>query len=86
MGNENGVDIVERFADRCQAFAQFAHAEAGVYQDARIFGGQECCVSRTAAGQHAKFDDKLPSTLQNTPIHCKTEWVENVPVRERAVP
>ena len=55
--NQDGVDIVERFADRRQALAQFPHAQARVDQDARIFGGQERGVSGTAAGQHAELDD-----------------------------
>ena len=41
---------------------EFAHAQAGVHQDARIFGGHQRGVPGTAAGQHAEFDDVLPPT------------------------
>ena len=69
VGDQDGVDGLERFTDRGEAFAQFAHAEAGVDQNARIFGGQEGGVAGTAAGQHAEFYD-CPS-----PEH--TEYTES---------
>ena len=57
VGDQDGVDAVQGFADRGQALAQLQHAEAGVHQDARIFGGQQGGIAGTAAGQHAELDD-----------------------------
>ena len=72
--------VFERFADRSEALAEFAHAEAGVHQDARIFGGQQRGVPGTAAGQHAEFDDTSFSlNIQNTPNHQKQNRVDLFP-------
>ena len=40
--------------------AELPHAQPGVDEDARLFGGQQRGVSRTAARQHAEFDDGAP--------------------------
>src|ERR1039458_5921888 len=55
VGDQDGVDILQRFANGGEALAQFAHTQAGIHQDSRIFGGQEGGVAGTAAGQHAEF-------------------------------
>ena len=58
--DQDGVDVFEVFADRGQAFAELLHAEPGVDQDARIFGGQQRGVARTAARQHTELYDGPP--------------------------
>src|SRR5258707_4296646 len=46
-----------RSADRCEPFRQLLEAEAGVYQHARFFSGNQRTVGGTAAREHAEFDD-----------------------------
>ncbi len=47
-------------ADRSQAFAKLQHAQPGVDQDARVFGGQKRGVPGAPARQYAKFEDAVP--------------------------
>ncbi len=62
--DENRVDALEILADRLQPFRQLLHAEAGVDQDARVFGSQKCGISGTAARQHTELNDtRLPNPL-----------------------
>jgi hypothetical protein len=69
VGDEDGVDAREVFANGRQALAKLPHAEARVHQDARVFGGQQCGVSGTAACQNAKLNDvRPPESLGYTKI------------------
>ena len=61
VGDEDGVQVFQVFADGGQPFGKLPHAQPGVHQDACLFGGQERGVPGTAAGQHAKlYDNRLP--------------------------
>ena len=74
VGDQDGVDGGEVLADGGQPPGEFPHAQPGVHQNARVFGGQQGGVAGTAAGQHAELDDgrllEIPGTkilkLQNT--------------------
>ena len=78
MGDQDRVNVFQRFADGSEPLAEFPHAQPGVHQDARIFGGHQRGITRTAAGQHAEFDDCRILELQNTPNPSQTKWGVNV--------
>ena len=58
MRDENRVEIFRLFADLRQPARQFPHAQTRIDQDARLRGGEERRVTRTAAGQHAELTDE----------------------------
>src|SRR4051794_10611732 len=79
VGDQDGVDLFEVLADGRHALPELLHTEPRVDQDARILGGQQRRIARTAACQHAEFDDGPPPlTLQNTPNPARTKWSEDV--------
>src|ERR1035437_337457 len=79
MGDEDGVQLFQLFADGGQPLGELPHAQPVVHEEARFFGGQRGGIPGTAAGQHAELDDtRLLLTLQNTTKRAETEWLENV--------
>ena len=87
VGDDDGVDRGEIFADGRQPPAKLLHAQPGIHQDTRIFSGQQGGVPGTAACQHAELNRaRLPLTLQNTPKHAETGRLRNVWGTARAAP
>ena len=54
VGQEDGVDPVERFTDPGEEFAELAGGKAGIDQYARAFGLEQGRVARAAAAENAK--------------------------------
>ena len=61
VGNQDGVDPLRILADRFQALAGLAKAEADVHQQAHLFGGDQSRVAAAAAAQLA--NSKTRNTL-----------------------
>jgi hypothetical protein len=72
--DQNGVDAGGLFADGREAFRQLLEAEAGVYQHARFFRGNQRTVAGTTAREHAEFDDGRFSrcTARTAPMHSNS--------------
>ena len=58
--DQDGVERFDALADRGQPLRGLAHAETGIHQDARPLRRHQRRISRTAARQHAKFNDRPP--------------------------
>ena len=64
VSDHDSIKTLDVFADGSEAPAQFPHAQAGIHQNTRIFGGQQGGIPGTAACQHAELNDtRLPLTL-----------------------
>jgi hypothetical protein len=57
VGDQDGVERGDVFADGCQTFGDFAAAETGIDQDTGAVRGEEGGITGTAAGENANFDD-----------------------------
>ena len=57
MGDQDGIERIDVFADGGQAFGNLAAAEAGIDQDAGTIRGNERRITGAAAGENANFDD-----------------------------
>ncbi len=57
MRDQNGVELFGILANRRQARDYFLAAEARIHQDACLPGGNECAVTRTAAGKNTDFEN-----------------------------
>ncbi|HLK68868.1 MAG TPA: hypothetical protein VKU19_35800 [Bryobacteraceae bacterium] len=67
MSDENCVNIGKTFADSLQSFAEFAHAEARIDEDAGFLRRDERGVAGTSACQNAKLNrDGSPEFLEYT--------------------
>jgi hypothetical protein len=55
VGNEDGIERRDIFADGSQALGDFAAAEAGIDQNAGAVRRDKNRVARTAAGEDANF-------------------------------
>jgi hypothetical protein len=58
VGDENGVQILDLFADLGKPPGQFANTEPRIDQNARLRSGKKRRVTGTAARECAKSDQK----------------------------
>jgi hypothetical protein len=64
VGDQDGVEGGDVFADGGQTFGDFAAAETGIDQDTGMVRGDEGRVTGAAAGENADFDDTvIPNVL-----------------------
>jgi hypothetical protein len=59
MSDQDGVQILDVFADGGQPLGDFAAAQSDVYKYAGVTGRKEYGITGTAAGENANFDDRF---------------------------
>ena len=57
MGDQDGIERIDVFADGGKAFGNLAAAKAGIYQDAGAVCSNERRITGAAACENANFDD-----------------------------
>jgi len=63
VGDQDGIESIDVFADGGQAFGNLAAAEAGIDQDAGAVCGNERRITSAAARENANFDDARCSLM-----------------------
>ena len=57
VGDQDGIEHIDVFADGGQAFGNLAAAEAGIDQDAGAAGGNERRITGAAACENTNLND-----------------------------
>ena len=81
--DDDGVEIFGLLADLGQPARQFPHAQTRIDQDPRLRSGEERRVTRTAAREYAKPDQKtilLRFVLAGNSGRMKTDIAERPPM------
>ena len=60
VGDKNGIDCSDVFADCGEAFSCFAAAQPGIDEDACTIRRNKSRVAGAAAGENADLDDVFP--------------------------
>ncbi len=85
VGDEDGVEVFQVFADGGQAFGELSHAQARVHQDARLSVASSAALPELPLASTQNLTMAASSlTLQNTPNPTETERTKNVVVFRRA--
>jgi hypothetical protein len=57
VGDQDGIERIDVFADGSQAFGNLAAAEAGIDQDAGAIRGNKRRITGAAAGENTNLDN-----------------------------